>query len=474
MSLNALLNPDSVAIIGASRSPDKVGNIITKNLIDSGFTGEIFPVNPNTDFILGLRCYPSVLDIPTEVDLAVIAIPARLVIGVAEECGAKGVKALIVISAGFKETGPEGARREAELSALGREFGMRIQGPNSLGLINTSSGLNLSFATHMPLKGSISFISQSGALGTAVLDWVLERGIGLHSFVSLGNKVDLDESDFIDDLAERDDVGVILLYIESIDQGHRFIEVTSKVTRNKPVIVLKGGASDAGAIAAGSHTGALVGSSLSYVKAFEKSGVLRVETVEELFNFGFTLVQQPLPQVDDGVVIVTNAGGPGILATDQIEKHGLKMANLSSDSRSRLRMGLPSAASTVNPIDVLGDALSDRYFFAMEEAIMDVGVGSLLVLLTPQAMTEPVKTAEMIIKIRNMQEVFRKPILTVFMGGGRVVEARKLLNSNGIPCFSFPGEGVSALSALYDYSRLIAREIPLVKIFDDVDRENVS
>ena len=243
----------------------------------------------------------------------------------------------------------------------------------------------------------------------------------------------MDESDFIDDLAERDDVRVILLYIESIDEGHRFIEITSKVTRNKPVIVLKGGASDAGAIAAGSHTGALVGSSLSYLKAFEKSGVLRVETVEELFNFGFTLVQQPLPQVDDGVVIVTNAGGPGILATDQIEKHGLRMANLSSDSRNRLRMGLPSAASTVNPIDVLGDALSDRYFFAMEEAIMSEGVGSLLVLLTPQAMTDPIKTAEMIIKIRNKQEAFRKPIITVYMGGNSVKEARELLNSNGIP-----------------------------------------
>jgi acetyltransferase len=462
--LEALFNPSSTAIIGASRSPNKVGHIITRNLISSGYEGDIYPVNPNAEKILGLKCYSSIVDIPFKVELAVIAIPARFVVDVAKECGLKGVNALIVVSAGFKETGREGAQREAELLSVGRKHNMIIQGPNSLGLINTSTGMNLSFATHMPKKGSISFISQSGALGTAVLDWIIEKDIGLHSFISLGNKVDLDETDFIEDMMERKDVGVILVYTESIDEGRRFIEITSRITRKKPVIVLKGGISNAGAVAAGSHTGALVGSFLSFILA---------ENVEELFNFGLTLTQQPLPDLKGGVVIVTNAGGPGILATDQIEKHGLGMAQLSGETRNRLMEGLPSAASTTNPIDVLGDALSERYFFAMEEAARDEGVNSLLVLLTPQAMTEPIKTAKNIIKVREKTYLFRKPIITVFMGGGRVKEAKDLLKENQIPCFDFPKEGVSALSALYNYSKILKNEIHTVKVFSNVNKKRV-
>jgi len=284
LKLDAIFRPKSVAIIGASRTPGKVGHVLTRNMLESGFSGKIYPINPKADEILGLPCYKSVLDVPSEVDLAVVSIPSGGVLQVAEECGRKGVKALIVISAGFKETGREGAKLERQLIDVGVKYGMRIQGPNCLGVIDTSTPLNLSFAVAMPQAGRIGFISQSGALGTAVLDWVIEEGIGFSSFVSLGNKADLDEVDFIEAMGEDENISVILLYLESIEKGRRFIEVASKVVRKKPVIVLKGGTSTAGARAAGSHTGALVGSFVAYQTAFDKSGVIMVESVEELFN----------------------------------------------------------------------------------------------------------------------------------------------------------------------------------------------
>jgi len=308
--LDALFRPKSVAIVGASRTPGKVGHILTRNMINSGYTGDIIPINPNAEEILGLKAYPSVLDVTTEIDLAVISIPAPLVLKVAEECGRKGVKALVVITAGFKETGHEGAMLESQLVEVGEKYGMRIQGPNCLGIINTSIPLNLSFAAAMPKKGKIGFISQSGALGTAVLDWVIQEDIGFHSFVSLGNKADLDEVDFIEAMGEDEDVGVILLYLESIEKG-------------------------------------------AYKTAFEKTGVIMAESVEELFNYAIAFTEQPLPK-GEGLAIVTNAGGPGILATDLSEKLGLRLTNLQSDVRNKLMEKLPPAASTGNPIDVLG------------------------------------------------------------------------------------------------------------------------
>jgi acetyltransferase len=269
MKLQALFRPKSVAIIGASRTPGKVGHIVAKNMIESGFEGGIYPINPRAEEILGLKCYASILDVSEAVDLAVIAIPAKYVLQAAEECGRKGVKGLIVITAGFKEVGHEGAILEKQLVEIGSKYDMRIQGPNCLGLIDTGTPVNLSFAAGMPKEGKIGFISQSGALGTAVLDWVLQEEIGFHSFVSLGNKADLDEIDFIEAMGEEDQVSVILLYLESIEKGRRFLEVASRVVEKKPVVILKGGTSAAGARAAGSHTGALVGSFLAYKTAFD-------------------------------------------------------------------------------------------------------------------------------------------------------------------------------------------------------------
>ena len=470
MKLQALFRPKSVAIIGASRTPGKVGHIIAKNTIESGFEGGIYPINPRAEEILGLKCYASILDVPEAVDLAVIAIPAKHVLQAAEECGRKGVKGLIVISAGFKEIGHEGAILEKKLVEIGSKYDMRIQGPNCLGLIDTRTPVNLSFAAGMPKEGKIGFISQSGALGTAVLDWVLQKEIGFHSFVSLGNKADLDEVDFIEAMGEEDQVSVILLYLESIEKGRRFLEVVSRVVEDKPVVILKGGTSTAGARAAGSHTGALVGSFLAYKTAFDKAGVILAENIEELFNFGLAFTEQPIPK-SEGIAIVTNAGGPGILATDLSEKLGLRLAALSSETRNQLREKLPPAAAIGNPVDVLGDAKADRYRYAIERVLKDGPVNAVVVILTPQAMTESMATAQAIVEIREQNS--GKPLVAVFMGGESVEEARNHLKRNGILCYDFPDDAIRTISALYTYARFLKEpENPPVR-FRDVNPKRV-
>ena len=470
MKLQALFRPKSVAIIGASRTPGKVGHIVAKNTIESGFEGGIYPINPRAEEILGLKCYASILDVPEAVDLAVIAIPAKHVLQAAEECGRKGVKGLIVISAGFKEIGHEGAILEKKLVEIGSKYDMRIQGPNCLGLIDTRTPVNLSFAAGMPKEGKIGFISQSGALGTAVLDWVLQKEIGFHSFVSLGNKADLDEVDFIEAMGEEDQVSVILLYLESIEKGRRFLEVVSRVVEEKPVVILKGGTSTAGARAAGSHTGALVGSFLAYKTAFDKAGVILAENIEELFNFGLAFTEQPIPK-SEGIAIVTNAGGPGILATDLSEKLGLRLAALSSETRNQLREKLPPAAAIGNPVDVLGDAKADRYRYAIERVLKDGPVNAVVVILTPQAMTESMATAQAIVEIREQNS--GKPLVAVFMGGESVEEARNHLKRNGILCYDFPDDAIRTISALYTYARFLKEpENPPVR-FRDVNPQRV-
>jgi len=391
LKLDAIFKPKSVAIIGASSTPGKVGYVLANNLLKSGYPGHVYLINVKGDDILGRKSYKTISDVPGEVELAVIAIPSLFVLEEVEECGQKGVKALIIISAGFKETGHEGAELEKKLVQMAQKYGMRIQGPNCLGAVNTHVPYDLSFASTLPNKGSIGFITQSGALGTAILDWIIAEEIGFGSIISLGNKADLDEVDFIEAMAEDPDIKVILLYLESIERGRRFLEVAERVVKRKPVMVVKGGTSSAGAKAAGSHTGALVGSFLAYQKAFDKAGVILTESMEDLFNYAVAFTEQPLPK-DEGIAIVTNAGGPGILSTDLIEKLGLKMAKLSDETRAELKKSLPAAAATGNPIDILGDALPDRYAVAVETTLKDPGVHSVVVLLTPQAMTDSLAT----------------------------------------------------------------------------------
>ena len=470
MKLRELFRPGSVAVIGASRSPGKIGYVLLKNLIESGYRGSIYPINPNAEEVLGLRCFPSVLDVDDEVELAVVAIPAELVPPVAEQCGRKGVKAMIVISAGFRESGRGGHALERRLTEIASAYGMRILGPNCLGLIDTWTPINVTFASGMPKRGEIGFISQSGALGTAILDWMIKRGIGFSKFISLGNKADLDEVDFIEAMGEEESVKAILLYVESIERGERFIEVSRKVSKAKPIVALKGGTSTAGARAAGSHTGALVGNFTSYRVAFRKAGVIHSESLEDLFNYAISFTWQPIPR-GEKVAIVTNAGGPGIIATDLCERLGVELAELHPETRSSLAKGLPPAASTVNPIDILGDARADRYRLAIERSLEDPNVDALLVILSPQAMTEVRATAEAIVEAHRRRG--DKPILAVFMGGGLVEEASNYLKENRIPCFEFPEEGVRALSALLEYSRFLRRaEGPIVRL-EDVDPATV-
>ena len=470
MKLDAFFRPKSVAIIGASRTPGKVGWVLTNNIVSSGYKGPIYPVNVRGDEILGLKVYPSVLDIPGEVELAVISIPSRYVIQIVDECGQKGVKALIIISAGFKEIGLEGAQLEKKLVDTARKYGMRIQGPNCLGAINTHIPFDLSFAATLPRKGSIGFITQSGALGTAVLDWIIKENIGFGSIISLGNKADLDEIDFIEAMFEMDEIKVILLYLESIERGRRFLEVTKEITKKKPLIVVKGGTSAAGAKAAGSHTGALVGSFMAYQKAFDKAGIILTDSMEDLFNYAVAFTELRLPK-DEGIAIVTNAGGPGIMSTDLIEKLGLKLAVLSQETRDKLEEGLPAAAATGNPIDILGDAEPDRYKLAAALALEDPNVHSLVVLLTPQAMTDSMETAKNLIEVSKKYP--EKPIVTVFMGGNWVVNASKYLKKKGIPCFNFPEKGIKTLNALYQRARYLKLPELEAKSFSEVDQDKV-
>jgi acetyltransferase len=470
LKLDSIFRPKSVAIIGASRTPGKVGNVLLNNLIKSDFKGHIYPVNIRGGEILGLTSFKSVLDIERDVELAVISIPSQYILPVVEECGQKGVRALIVISAGFKEAGPEGAELEKELTRLVKKYGMIMQGPNCLGIINTHAPLDLSFASTLPRKGNIGFITQSGALGTAILDWIIKENIGFGSIVSLGNKADLDEVDFIQAMAEDENIKVILLYLESIERGRLFLDVTKKIVKNKPIIVVKGGISTAGAKAAGSHTGALVGSFLAYQKAFDKSGIILTDSVEDLFNYAVAFTEQPLPK-DEGVIIITNAGGPGILSTDLIEELGLRLAKLSKETVDNLVTKLPPAASKGNPIDILGDAGPDRYEVALKYAYLDEGVNSIIVILTPQAMTDSLSTAKNIVELSK--ENSDKPLISIFMGGDLVSKAEEYLKMNGVPCYNFPEKGIKTLNALYDYQRHLSLPELNDPIFIDIDKNKV-
>jgi acetyl coenzyme A synthetase (ADP forming)-like protein len=441
--------PAAVAVIGASRTPGKVGHDIVRNLLDAGYAGRVLPVNPKADDVLGLTCYPSVAEAPGSIDLAVLAVPAPHVPGVIDECGAKGIPAVIVISAGFKEAGPEGARLEQELAAKCRRHGIRCIGPNCLGIINPHERMNASFSPAMPPPGNIAFFSQSGALGTAVLDITVSEAIGLSRFISYGNKADVDETDLLRALAQDPRTKVILGYLESIDEGRRFMDAASEVTRLKPVVVFKSGRTNAGARAASSHTGSLAGSDATYDAAFRQCGVIRANTVAELFDYARAFAAHGPPR-GNHIAIVTNAGGPGIIATDAIESSGLQMAVLSDETRARLAAGLPPQASSRNPVDVLGDARSDRYRLALDAVCADDGVDCILVLLTPQTSTEPELTADAIAAAAAATD---KPVLATFMGSASVQEGCELLEKKGLATFGQPDRAVAALDAMHRYGR---------------------
>lgn len=470
--LAGLFSPKSAAIIGASKSPGKIGNVIIKNMISSGYKGKVFPVNPKEPEIEGLRCYPSVDKIPEPVEMAVLSVPAAKSMEIAEVCGKQGVKYLVVITAGFKETGKEGLELERKLLEICRRYNMRMLGPNCVGIMDTHAPINASFAAGFPMKGEIAFISQSGAMVLSILDWSYRAGLGFSKFISLGNKADLTEAHFIEDAAEDPNTKVILCYIEDVENGPHFLDVARKASRKKPVIILKSGTSQAGAQAASSHTGALAGSDLAYETAFQQSGVIRARNMPELFDLAVAFANQPIPE-GDRVAVITNSGGPGIVATDNIEEKKLKMARFTKKTIEALRSHLPAESNIYNPVDVLGDAKADRFHYALKTVLADPGVDSAVVLVCPAAVTEPVETARAMAEMRK--EFPGKPLFAALMGGTRLEEGEKVLSESNIPCFTFPEPAITSISGMVSYRRI--KELPAeIKplSFNDIDLKTVK
>src|SRR6266581_499000 len=461
--LDALFAPRSIAVIGASNRQGSVGRAVFTNILLNEYTGTVYPVNPRDRSISGVRSYPSVQDLPESVDLAVVVVPEAVVPAVTEDCGKKGVKSLIVISAGFKEVGQEGAALEHQVASLAQRYSMRMVGPNCLGTINADPAvrLNASFASRMPLEGSIAFASQSGALGEAVIDYATGEGIGFSKFISVGNKADVNENDILEYLREDPKTKVILLYIEDIVDGRKFVDTVSKVTEEKPIIAVKAGVSPEGAKAASSHTGALAGSDEAYNAILKQSGVLRVESIIDLFDYARAFAKQPLPR-GNRVAIITNGGGPGIMATDASVRYGMQISQFSEATTAKLRAGLPKEASVNNPVDLIGDAQSDRYELALQ-ALYDEGVDCGLILLTPQAMVDLKKVAETIASVGPRSG---KTILTSILGLTDITPAVEVLESNNIPHYTFPESAVRALAAMYEYQRWVERPRTQIKHFD--------
>jgi acetyl coenzyme A synthetase (ADP forming)-like protein len=476
--LESFFNPQSVAVVGASRDPAKLGYAVLANLKEGGYTGRLYPINPKADEILGLKAYPSVLDVPDPVDLAVIVIPYPFVPAALEQCGQKGIPAVVVITAGFREAGREGLEREMELIETARRYSLRLIGPNCLGVIDTTTPLNATFAAGMPPGGPIAFMSQSGALGTAVLDIAMAGRIGFSKFASLGNKADVSEIDLLEAWGDDPDSRVVLIYVEGLPDGQKFIDVARKVTRDKPVVAIKSGVTASGSRAVSSHTGSLAGSEAAYKAAFHQAGVIRATSMEALFDYARAFAYQPLLK-GDRIGIVTNAGGPGILATDALEHAGMQIARLSPDTTEALTDYLPGAASVANPVDVLGDALGDRYERAIRLVLDDPNVDGLIVIVTPQAMTEIEQTAH---AVGRMAQGADKPVLGCFMGEARIEAGVEVLWQYGVPNYPFPERAAAALAAMSAYRRERQRPVfevepcevcrpPVRELFDRVRAE---
>ncbi|MGC8794986.1 MAG: acetate--CoA ligase family protein, partial [Bryobacteraceae bacterium] len=438
--LDVFFRPESVAVIGATENPGSVGRTVLWNLITSPFGGTVYPVNPRRASVLGVKAYPNIKAVPEKVDLAVVITPAPTIPGIIRECGEAGVRAAVVISAGFKEVGPEGAELERRVVEEARKARMRIIGPNCLGIMSPLTGLNATFARSMALPGNVGFISQSGALCTAVLDWSLREQVGFSAFISIGSMADVGWGDLIDYLGNDPRTHSILLYMETIGDARSFISAAREVALSKPIIVIKPGRTEAAARAAASHTGSLAGSDEVLEAAFRRSGVLRVNTIADLFYMAEVLAKQPRP-AGPRLTIVANAGGPAVLATDALVLNGAEVAQLAPETMEALNKVLPPTWSHNNPIDIIGDADPERYAKALEIAARDPNSDGLLVILTPQAMTDPTRTAEM---VRAYARVDNKPILASWMGGVEVAAGEEILNRAGIPTFPYPDTAARA------------------------------
>lgn len=462
--LENFFKPYSIAVIGASREKRKLGNQVLENLLKAGFPGRIFPINikagPSTR-ILGMKAYSCLMDVPEPVDLAVVVVPSRHVLSVIRDCAAKGTDSVVIISAGFKEVGSVGLLLEEEMLKLSRDSGIRILGPNVLGIIDTHHRLNASFAPSFPPAGNIALLSQSGALGCAILDEAEGKGIGLSKFISLGNKVDLDEIDFLTLLKEDPATEVILGYLEEIERGRDFIKVAKDVASQKPIIMIKAGRSESGKKAVSSHTGSLAGEDEAYDVAFQEAGIIRADSFRQAIDLVRGFSSQKIPQ-GKRVLFLTNGGGAGIMASDACEKFSLEPANLEESTRERLQGKLPAASSLDNPVDILGDAKSDRYKVALEAVASDSNVDGIIILLTPQSGSDEEETAKVIKKVSSETE---KTILACFMGKRRVKKAIEYLRASSIPNYEDPEAAVMVFEAMFRYGQWLKRSVEEIKTF---------
>jgi len=446
--LDVFFAPKSVAVIGATENPGTVGRTIMWNLVTSPFGGTVYPVNPKRPSVLGIKAYPSVTEIPESVDLAVVVTPPPSIPGIIRECGENGVQGAIVISAGFKEVGAEGAALEKQLLEAAQEGGVRVIGPNCLGVMSPLSGFNATFATTVARPGSVGFISQSGALCTAVLDWSLKEMVGFSAFVSVGSMVDVGWGDLIYHLGDDPKTRSIVIYMESIGNARSFLSAAREVALTKPIIVIKPGRTAAAAKAAASHTGSLTGSDEVLEAAFRRSGVLRVNNIADLFYMAEVLAKQPSPR-GPRLTIVTNAGGPGVLATDALIQGGGELSELSPEAMAAYNEVLPPTWSHNNPVDIIGDASPERYAKALEIAGRDPNSDGMLVILTPQAMTDPTRIAE---QLKPLAKQEGKPLLASWMGGVDVAAGEEILNRANIPTFPYPDTAARAFNYMWRYS----------------------
>jgi len=452
LNLDKIFNPKSVAIIGASDEEGSVGLAIVKNFTQLGYSGKVFLVNIRKPEILGVKTYQKVGQIPEPVDLAMIATPAKTVPDVVEECGKAGVKGVIIVSAGFKETGAEGKALEDKILEITKKYGIRVIGPNCIGIIRPRINLNATFVDKMPKPGKVAFISQSGALGSAILDWAIHENIGFSNFVSVGSMIDVDFGDLIDYFGTDPKTKSILMYVEGITEARKFMSAARHFARTKPIIVVKAGKFSESAKAAASHTGSLSGEDAIYDAAFKRAGVVRVEEIEDLFNAAEVLGTQPLPR-GPNLAVITNAGGPGVMATDALIARGGKLAKLSQKTMDTLNRVLPPFWSKGNPIDVLGDAGADRYKTAVEACLNDKNIDGVLIIFTQQAVSGAVEIAKTIVELVKSKAYQNKTILTSFMGYGAVEEANSILNANNIPTYSTPENAIKTYMYMYQYER---------------------
>ena len=472
-----MISPASIAVLGASNRKNSVGNAVMANIISGGYAGKLYPVNPSHDTIQGLKCYKNIADIEYSVDLAIIITPSNVVPQVLEECGKKeGVKAAVIISAGFKETGEQGKILEDKIKRVAKGYGMRLIGPNCIGFINTDPkvSLNASFTKGMPKSGDIALVSQSGAICVAMLEYAKMRNIGFSKVFSLGNKADLNENDLLAMFANDDSTKVVLMYIEDLVDGRKFIEIASRITgeleKRRPILALKVGESTIGSKSIASHTGALAGSQEAYKAIFAQSGVLRIETLEELFDYAIAFAYQPIPKDGGATVVVSNAGGPATIIADASSKYNLKLTTLSEKTVSELSEILPKTASLINPVDIIGDADHTRYENTLRTVLKDPNVNSCIIVSTPQMMLNMESLADVTIKINN--EFKEKTILSCMMAVAGIENALARLDENKIPQYSFPESATRAIVTMQEYRSWVARPRTDVKAFE-VARDDV-